>query len=247
VAGSKLKSGVALGTTATRADLWRAFCASHRIALDGVPLFSITPSGQVDVILYGRNARPILRRSDQMQALVRKTVEGILAAPPGQADGLLYMMYRLGRDDEFIPIYIGKAERRGRSGAAVSANIASIETDHGKFARWGYNYAYHLGELSAAALPGHPPEKRLNKYQNWARHLFKTVPSDNPQPRFDIRFWCCAWGPASVGIWPEIGACPLAFAEHLVIGVAGLLFPGDLLNDEGVNRKVSYEMQPNLD
>jgi hypothetical protein len=38
-------------------------------------------------------------------------------------------------------------------------------------------------------------------------------------------------------IWREFGACPLAFAEYLLIGVAGLLFPDDLLNDEGVNRK----------
>ncbi len=40
----------------------------------------------------------------------------------------------------------------------------------------------------------------------------------------------------SSNIWREFGACPLAFAEYLLIGVAGLLFPGDLLNDEGVNR-----------
>ena len=37
-------------------------------------------------------------------------------------------------------------------------------------------------------------------------------------------------------IWHEFGACPPAFAEYLLIGVAGLPFRGDLLNDEGVNR-----------
>ncbi len=40
-------------------------------------------------------------------------------------------------------------------------------------------------------------------------------------------------------IWREFGARPLAFAKYLLIGVAGLLFPGDLLNDEGVNRAAS--------
>ncbi len=55
--------------------------------------------------------------------------------------------------------------------------------------------------------------------------------------RVKARFWCAAWGPRSPNIWREFGACPLAFAEYLLIGVAGLLFPDDLLNDEGVNRK----------
>ncbi len=41
-------------------------------------------------------------------------------------------------------------------------------------------------------------------------------------------------------IWREFGARPLAFARRVPeIGVAGLLFPGDLLNDEGVNRAAS--------
>jgi hypothetical protein len=33
----------------------------------------------------------------------------------------------------------------------------------------------------------------------------------------------------------RISPCPLAFAEYLLIGVAGVLFPNDLLNEEGVN------------
>ena len=48
-----------------------------------------------------------------------------------------------------------------------------------------------------------------------------------------------ALAPRSPDIWREFGACPLAFAEYLLIGAAGLLFPGDLLNDEGVNRAAS--------
>jgi hypothetical protein len=47
----------------------------------------------------------------------------------------------------------------------------------------------------------------------------------------------------TVGIWPEFGACPLAFIEYLLIGVASLLFPDDLLNEEGVSRR-SPDEQP---
>jgi hypothetical protein len=39
--------------------------------------------------------------------------------------------------------------------AAVCANLMSLDRDETKFARWGYNHAYHFGDLSAATLPGH--------------------------------------------------------------------------------------------
>jgi hypothetical protein len=108
-------------------------------------------------------------------------------------------------------------------------------TDVTKFARWGYNYAYHLGDLSAALLPGHRV-LGTPKYARWSKALFECSPTPNPRLRFDVRFWCTAWGPEAVGIWPEFYPCPLAFAEYLLIGVAGVLFPNDLLNEEGVNR-----------
>ena len=53
-----------------------------------------------------------------------------------------------------------------------------------------------------------------------------------PRPRVESRFWYAACGPRSPNIWREFGACSLALAEHLLIGAAGLLFPGGLLNDK---------------
>jgi len=138
-----------------------------------------------------------------------------------------------------VPLYIGKAGRHGRSGAAISANIASIRANAGRFARWGYNYDYHTGDLSAAVLPGHARFKVKPKYTRWAQRLFQEVPIGAPLLRVEARFWCGAWGPRSPSIWREFGACPLTFAEYLLIGVAGLLFSASLLNDEGVNRAAS--------
>lgn len=204
-----------------------------------MPLFAAAPDGSIAVFSYGRDGRPVLRRSAAMEAMVTEAVDAVLAAERPDAEGLLYMMHRLDERDRVVPLYVGKAGRHGRSGAAVSANIASIRANAGRFARWGYNYAYHVGDLSAAALPGHPEAKVQPKYARWARRLFHEVPADAPCPRFEARFWCAAWGPRSPNIWREFGACPLAFAEYLLIGVAGLLFPGDLLNDEGVNRAPS--------
>ena len=196
-----------------------------------MPLFAAAPDGAVEVSPYGRDGRPVLRRSAAMEAMVVGAVQAVLAAAPAEAEGLLYMMHRLDGGGRVVPLYVGKAGRHGRSGAAVSANIASIRANAGRFARWGYNYAYHMGDLSAAALPGHAAAKVQPKYARWARRLFVEAPTVAPRPRFEARFWCTAWGRRSPNIWREFGACPLAFAEYLPIGVVGLLFLCDLLND----------------
>jgi hypothetical protein len=155
------------------------------------------------------------------------------------------MMHRIdGPTGRVVPFYIGKAGRHGRFGAAISANLQSIERDESKFARWGYNYAYHLGDLSAASLPGHAVPGSP-KYVRWAKTLFECSPSPRPVLRFDVHFWCTAWGPKATGIWSEFSPCPLAFAEYLLIGVAGILFPQDLLNEEGVNRVILTDLGKN--
>ena len=219
----------------TKQALWDAFCSAHGIAAAGVPLLAGDGEGLVEVFRHGLDGRAMLRRSAAMEELLAVTVEQVLAAPPGETEGVLYLMHRLDDGGRVVPLYVGKAGRYGRGGS-VSANLASIRGNAGKFGRWGYGYAYHLGDLSAAVLPGHLPGKIAPKYRRWARALFEATPSASPRLRRPVRFWCTAWGPGSPGIWPEFGACSLSFAEYLLIGVASLLFPGDLLNDEGVNR-----------
>ncbi len=227
--------GTVVQECATKQALWDAFCAAHSIADAGVPLFATGPDGAVEVFGYGRDGRPMLRRSAAMGELLAGTVEKVLASAPGEAEGVLYLMHRLDEAGRVVPLYVGKAGRYGRTGG-VSVNLAGIRADAGKFARWGYNYAYHLGDLSAASLLGHAPGKVVRKYQRWAARLFADAPAAAPHLRVPVRFWCTSWGPGSRNIWAEFGSCPLAFAEYLLIGVAGLLFPGELLNDEGVNR-----------
>jgi hypothetical protein len=215
--------------------LWNTFCAIHGIAATGVPLFAADTEGMVEVFGHGQGGRPMLRRSAAMEELLAGTVERVLAAPHGDAEGVLYLMHRLDVAGHVVPLYVGKAGRYGRGGG-VSVNLTSIRTNAGKFSRWGYGYAYHMGDLSAAVLPGHLPGKATPKYRRWAKSLFIEVPAASPRLRAPLRFWCTAWGPNSRNIWPEFGACSLSFAEYLLIGVASLLFPDDLLNDEGVNR-----------
>ena len=219
------------------------------MAAHSVPLFATGQGGRVGTITLGQRGTPFLRRSTAMEAMVGQAAAEVLAAPPQDAEGLLYLMLRLDHQGGVVPIYIGRAGRHGKNGTLVSANLEGIRpashstgwTNGRKFARWGYGYAYHMGDLSCAVLPGHEPRQPAPKYRRWARHLFEEVPSTAPRARFDVRFWCAPWGPASVGIWPEFGAWPLAFIEYLLIGVASLLFPDDLLNEEGVNRRIADE------
>lgn len=69
----------------------------------------------------------------------------------------------------------------------------------------------------------------------WANALFEEAPSAQPVLREPVYFWAKAWDRQETGIWTELGPTRLAFLEYLLIGVAGLAFPG-LLNREGLAR-----------
>ena len=151
-----------------------------------------------------------------------------------QYDGLIYFMGWKDAD-QFVPLYIGKTETIGKGDQNLSANVKNLITDRSKFARWGDNYAYHIGDLSACVLPGHKPEKRTTKYGAWATTLFVDEPSLTPKLKQPVYFWAKAWNRTETGIWEELGPTPLAFLEYLLIGVAGRVSPA-LLNREGVAR-----------
>ncbi len=105
------------------------------------------------------------------------------------------------------------------------------------FARWGSNYAYHIGDLSAVACPGHLSTAQSDKYRAWVARLFLDYPSAAPRLHRETFFWAKAWGNDEIGMWREYGPTLLTFLEYLLIGVASDLFPALLLNREGVNRR----------
>jgi hypothetical protein len=174
-----------------------------------------------------------------MEALIIREVNRVLSSSALASEGLLYMMHWREDSGRVIPLYIGRAGKYGKEGGNISANLLSIERDTSKFARWGSGYAYHIGDLSAAACTGHESDKLVKKYHRWAQRLFRDAPAPMPTLRRPVYFWATAWHPDSYSIWPEFGSCFLAFQEYLLIGVAAQLFPDALLNDEGVNRAAS--------
>lgn len=216
--------------------LRKRFCDEHEIAERGVPLFEPDAKGRVACLPFGKDGRPILCRSSAMEALLRRTVSQVLAHDNNPSEGLLYMMHWRDASGLIVPLYIGRAGKYGRGRGNLSANLLGIDKDVSRFARWGSGYAYHIGDLSAAACPGHGADKIVQKYRRWAERLFADAPSLTPTLRRPVYFWATAWSPHSYNIWHDFGPCSLSFEEYLLIGVASELYPDVLLNDEGVNR-----------
>lgn len=167
--------------------LWSSFCYEHEVLERSVPLFQTSFSNKVEIFPYGSSRRIMLKRSDEMESLVRKQstiVIGDYHNGTDQYDGLIYMMFwKL--EGEIFPLYIGKAEKYGKKGGNLSENIKG---DSGKFCRWGYNYVYHFGDLSTVVCPGHLAEKRTRKYEKWTDKLFEAIQTDNPVLRKEVYF-----------------------------------------------------------
>ena len=193
---------------------WDNFCSRYGVAEKGVPLFEVN-NNVVDLIEIGRDKRLFLKRSKAMETNVIQEVKKVLSDHKSKADhfeGIIYMMYRL-LSDRIVPLYIGKAEKYGKNGGNLSENIRDIERNAHKFCRWGYGYAYHVGDLSAIVCPGHPQEKRRGKYVKWANALFEDFPSKTPRLKFPVYFWIHAWEKGNIGIWEDFGEISLTFSN----------------------------------
>ena len=228
----------------TAKQLWKSFCDVQMIAVNSVPLFASDSDGFVETKEIGQQAkRKVLARHREMEELVVRETDLLVEdwfRKTHEYDGLIYIMHRRGSDASIVPLYIGKTETIGRGDQNLSANLRNLRTSKDKFARWGDNYAYHIGDLSAAVLIGHPVEKRNPKYRTWATKIFQSSPTDQPQLAHDVYFWAKAWKKTDIGVWPELSRTRLAFLEYLLIGVASTAFDNSLLNYEGRNR-VSIE------
>jgi hypothetical protein len=223
-------------TPASKLNLWYSFIASNRIDEESVPLFA-SNGDMAATMPYGHDGRLVLRRSMEMDSLMRQLGKQLIEEfRNGEVthDGILYLMFR--REPRgVVPLYFGKAEIYGKGDANLSANISDLASGDGKFGRWGYNYAYHIGDLSAVTLDGHPGSKRTRKYEAWRRALFCDA-DGSLKMNGEVRFWACLWGPERKSIWREYGTTRLAFEEYLLIGVASDLYPNELLNREGRNK-----------
>src|SRR5262249_10317148 len=138
----------------TAKQIWDNFCTAHRLASNGVPLFACSKIGFVETKEIGQRAkRKVLARHEDMEQLILKEADLLnedWCRKIHEYDGLIYIMHQRGSDGSIVPLYIGKAETFGKGDGNLSANLCNLHTNKDKFARWGDNYAYHIGDLSAA-------------------------------------------------------------------------------------------------
>ncbi|WP_189011201.1 hypothetical protein [Deinococcus malanensis] len=144
-----------------------------------------------------------------------------------QWTGLVYLM-GFGPQHDFSPLYVGKAERRGKI-HAVSKNIANIRRNPDKFARWGYGLDYHLGDLSHAMFGFSAYRGPTGKYRRWAQTLFAVT--DPPTLHRPVSMLLLPWFEGSRG--PSGFQGSVASAEKEVIALASALHSEWLLNVDG--------------
>lgn len=221
----------------SKEEVWNQWIDQYIENEKPVPLFETNDHNEVKTKRHGRDNRPILRRSRQMEARLReegwKVVED-WKDTDDTYEGVIYLMYTLD-GDTLIPRYIGKAGKYGRDGEGLSANLKNIRTNNTKFARWGNGYAYHIGELSAAVLYHHEKEQvnrgkdPIGKYQKWADALFEP---ETRRLREPVYFWTKAWRTEDTG--PFYGfETSLESLEYNLINLASDLYPDQLFNSEG--------------
>lgn len=221
----------------TKSEVWKAWVEEYVGIEQPVPLFETNADGIVQTSSYGADDRPILQRSDAMEALLSGEGAKVVDDWDGTDDtyeGVVYIMYTLD-GDVLVPRYIGKAGKYGTDGERLSANLQNIRTNRSKFARWGNAYAYHIGELSAAVLEHHrddgvnydgPPKE---KYQSWADSLFVDGTRQLQEP---VYFWARAWRHDDIGPFHGFETS-LESLEYQLISLGADLFSEQLLNSEG--------------
>lgn len=187
------------------------------------PLFDST--ADLLVQSHVRNGKELLRRSPEMEGAVIDLIEAGLKRDDWC--GLLYVMC-WGTSEEVRPLYIGKANRRGRK-ADVSANIRDIRRNRHKFARWGDGLDYHIGDLSHTLFGFEAYREPTEKYSRWAEMLF--VHRCPPRLRETTSLLLIPWFESSHAIG---GDCvDLETAEDQLIDVALAEFEDIVLNVRG--------------
>jgi len=192
-----------------------------------VPLFDADEHGFVRTRLTGRdkNKRTLCRSQEMEQAMVDLVTRGF-----DEEDwcGILYVM-GWGERTSFRPLYIGKANRWGRTPGKVSANLAQIRTERRKFGRWGDGSAYHIGDLSQALFKWEAYKGAEDKYERWAEMLF--VDRDAAKLREPTSLMLIPWRTTSRG--PSGEEVPLEQGEEEAIEVAIEEFEDIVLNVAG--------------
>lgn len=141
-------------------------------------------------------------------------------------EGFVYIMHF--DKDIPIPLYIGKAEKKGVT-QEISFNINNIRKNKHAFGRWGDGLAYHIGDLSHAIYRETAYKKPSKKYERWASAIFDTViPPTLKKPVYISLF---SWYNGMKGPSQLSGTVPSV--EKELISIIGDEYHKSLLNVDG--------------
>lgn len=194
-----------------------------------VPLFLSGEGDGLKVIQVG--ARRVLAHAGAVDRLLARELDKLRQGLNDSAwRGLIYILYTRGAGGCFEPLYVGLAEKLGRSGK-LSGPLASSKRPASRF---GYDPQGHVGGISDALFG-----VGKGAYSRWPERIFE-LPLDESRPRLKRRLfvWAKAWRsdlPIEIGesVFP---GCSLGFLEALLIYTLDALYPGQLLNAKGKDR-----------
>ena len=217
------------------AETWRAFRQAYFPDKTGfdVPVFNMNPDGTPQILLQ-KGGRGVLAHTEEMDVLFAKeikTLKSHLNDPDWR--GLIYIMYCLDDTGAFDPVYVGIAEKLGRSGKLSGP----LMRPQGPYSRFGYDKAGHIGGISDALFD---PNSKI--YSRWPERLFEMpVKEQKPVLTRQLYVWTKAWNstdPVTIGS-NSFPSCSLGFLEALLIFILDALYPGRLLNAKGMDRMLS--------
>ena len=84
---------------------------------------------------------------------------------------------------------------------------------------------------------GYHTQDKRNQYLKWGEVLFKEINSSSPKLKEQVYFKILPWEKSPKSLWYEYGGFTLGLQEYFLIDLIQKLFPGELLNIEGVIKK----------
>ena len=76
-------------------EIWSEFCSEQKVIKEAVHLFDSDKNGYVETKRIGKNKREIIRRSGQMEELIRREVTKVrnaFEASTNRCDGVIYII-----------------------------------------------------------------------------------------------------------------------------------------------------------
>lgn len=214
------------------AETWRAFRHDYFPEKPGadVPVFKMEPDGTPQILVQ-KGGRSVIAHTPEMDVLFEKeikTLKNHLNDPEWR--GLIYIMYCLEDTGAFDPVYVGIAEKLGKSGKLSGP----LMRPKGPYSRFGSDENGHLGGISDALF-----DPNSKSYRRWPERLFEVpVVGRKPVLTRQLYVWTKAWNsndPVMIGS-NRFPSCSLGFLEALLIFVLDTCYPGRLLNAKGMDR-----------